>query len=422
MIPIVESAVDALVDDDLPRVRRCAEPRCARVFLDTSRNGTRRWCDMGTCGNRAKAARHRARTRSAPTAARSAEHGRPSHARAPGARHSAPHPGPHARARLRGLAPLARGRGRRARRATHRGGAAGAARGAHHARRDAARTRRARRARRRAGPGDPGGAASCSATPPRSTATARSSRGSPACARFSGATSRTRRTLVEERDSWRAMCEFQTRTRAMVHALLEESERAREALEAQAGTLQERMTRADARCIRKPWTRPREQRRADSMAVDRSSRVCRKRAPRCANGWPRSKRSVRSWCSWRDRLPAAGAGARQRRRRRAGCGGRTVGAAPAAQRSGAARWSGRWPSWRGAGALSWSGRRVKPPEPATPRGQIERGGARSAPPSRFRSQPPEAPAPGARSPRPAAALGRTEIRRGSSAVSAPRRA
>lgn len=63
MIPIVESAADALVIDELPRVRRCAEPRCSRVFLDTSRNGTRRWCDMGTCGNRAKAARHRARAR-----------------------------------------------------------------------------------------------------------------------------------------------------------------------------------------------------------------------------------------------------------------------------------------------------------------------------------------------------------------------
>lgn len=61
MIPIVESAADALVLDELSRVRRCADPRCTRVFLDTSRNGTRRWCDMGTCGNRAKAARHRAR-------------------------------------------------------------------------------------------------------------------------------------------------------------------------------------------------------------------------------------------------------------------------------------------------------------------------------------------------------------------------
>lgn len=62
MIPIVESAADSLVLDELARVRRCADPRCTRVFLDASRNGTRRWCDMGACGNRAKAARHRART------------------------------------------------------------------------------------------------------------------------------------------------------------------------------------------------------------------------------------------------------------------------------------------------------------------------------------------------------------------------
>lgn len=62
MIPIVESAADTLISDELPRVRRCADPRCHRVFLDGTKNGLRRWCDMGTCGNRAKAARHRART------------------------------------------------------------------------------------------------------------------------------------------------------------------------------------------------------------------------------------------------------------------------------------------------------------------------------------------------------------------------
>ncbi len=61
MIPIVESAADTLIEDELPRVRRCADPRCHRVFLDGTKNGLRRWCDMGTCGNRAKAARHRAR-------------------------------------------------------------------------------------------------------------------------------------------------------------------------------------------------------------------------------------------------------------------------------------------------------------------------------------------------------------------------
>lgn len=61
VIPVVESAADALVTGELARVRRCAaEPPCPRVFLDTSRSGRRRWCDMKTCGNQAKAARHRA--------------------------------------------------------------------------------------------------------------------------------------------------------------------------------------------------------------------------------------------------------------------------------------------------------------------------------------------------------------------------
>ena len=61
MIPVVESAADALILGELGRVRRCADPRCARVFHDGTRNGRRRWCDMASCGNRAKAARHRQR-------------------------------------------------------------------------------------------------------------------------------------------------------------------------------------------------------------------------------------------------------------------------------------------------------------------------------------------------------------------------
>jgi predicted RNA-binding Zn ribbon-like protein len=64
MIPIVESAADALILGELARVRRCADPRCARVFYDNTKNAARRWCDMATCGNRAKAARHRARHKS----------------------------------------------------------------------------------------------------------------------------------------------------------------------------------------------------------------------------------------------------------------------------------------------------------------------------------------------------------------------
>lgn len=63
MIPIVESAADALILGELARVRRCADARCVRVFFDNTRNGRRRWCDMATCGNRAKAARHREKIR-----------------------------------------------------------------------------------------------------------------------------------------------------------------------------------------------------------------------------------------------------------------------------------------------------------------------------------------------------------------------
>src|SRR3954469_7090747 len=59
LIPIVENAADALILAELERVRRCADPRCGRVFQDETKNGRRRWCDMATCGNRAKAARHR---------------------------------------------------------------------------------------------------------------------------------------------------------------------------------------------------------------------------------------------------------------------------------------------------------------------------------------------------------------------------
>jgi predicted RNA-binding Zn ribbon-like protein len=63
MIPVIESAADGLVSGELRRIRKCADPRCGRVFYDGSRNGKRRWCDMKTCGNRAKAARHRGKLR-----------------------------------------------------------------------------------------------------------------------------------------------------------------------------------------------------------------------------------------------------------------------------------------------------------------------------------------------------------------------
>ncbi len=45
------------------RLRACASETCRWVFYDDSRTGRRRWCDMSSCGNRAKAARHRARAK-----------------------------------------------------------------------------------------------------------------------------------------------------------------------------------------------------------------------------------------------------------------------------------------------------------------------------------------------------------------------
>ncbi|WP_371617030.1 CGNR zinc finger domain-containing protein [Streptomyces sp. NBC_00454] len=52
-----------LLRDRAERIRPCANPECILHFYDTSKNGTRRWCSMSGCGNRAKASRHYARHR-----------------------------------------------------------------------------------------------------------------------------------------------------------------------------------------------------------------------------------------------------------------------------------------------------------------------------------------------------------------------
>ena len=62
--PVARSAADLLTSGDLAAVRECAGRGCGWLFLDTSRNRTRRWCDMRVCGNRAKARRHHERLRS----------------------------------------------------------------------------------------------------------------------------------------------------------------------------------------------------------------------------------------------------------------------------------------------------------------------------------------------------------------------
>jgi predicted RNA-binding Zn ribbon-like protein len=62
--PIARSAADLLTStDELPRVRECTADNCQWLFLDTTRNRSRQWCSMGSCGNRQKARRHYQRIR-----------------------------------------------------------------------------------------------------------------------------------------------------------------------------------------------------------------------------------------------------------------------------------------------------------------------------------------------------------------------
>jgi len=60
---IASSLARFLADDAPSRLRVCANEGCRYLFIDRSPTGRRRWCDMRTCGNQAKVARHRARAR-----------------------------------------------------------------------------------------------------------------------------------------------------------------------------------------------------------------------------------------------------------------------------------------------------------------------------------------------------------------------
>jgi predicted RNA-binding Zn ribbon-like protein len=61
--PVAWSTSQLLLSGDLKYIRECDGHDCDWLFLDTSRNHSRRWCDMKTCGNRAKARRHYERAR-----------------------------------------------------------------------------------------------------------------------------------------------------------------------------------------------------------------------------------------------------------------------------------------------------------------------------------------------------------------------
>jgi predicted RNA-binding Zn ribbon-like protein len=67
---VAETVVDELASGRPDRFRICANDRCRWTFYDSSPTGRRRWCDMATCGNQAKAARHRARVKAGANEAR----------------------------------------------------------------------------------------------------------------------------------------------------------------------------------------------------------------------------------------------------------------------------------------------------------------------------------------------------------------
>lgn len=60
--PVARSAAELLTSDKLDRIRECEDERgCGYLFIDQSKNRSRRWCSMDSCGNRAKARRHYAK-------------------------------------------------------------------------------------------------------------------------------------------------------------------------------------------------------------------------------------------------------------------------------------------------------------------------------------------------------------------------
>jgi predicted RNA-binding Zn ribbon-like protein len=61
--PVIWAAAQLLASDDAARIHVCAAPDCGWVYVDRSRNGLRRWCQMETCGTREKSRRRYRRER-----------------------------------------------------------------------------------------------------------------------------------------------------------------------------------------------------------------------------------------------------------------------------------------------------------------------------------------------------------------------
>jgi predicted RNA-binding Zn ribbon-like protein len=65
LIPIATAMASLVSDEDFSYVKACEGPTCTLLFLDRTHGHARRWCSMSACGNRAKQAAHRQRTRGA---------------------------------------------------------------------------------------------------------------------------------------------------------------------------------------------------------------------------------------------------------------------------------------------------------------------------------------------------------------------
>ena len=72
LLPVVHSAIELMTSAKLERLRRCGGDTCYWLFIDETKNCSRRWCEMAICGNRHKVRRHRARQASG--AAAEADH------------------------------------------------------------------------------------------------------------------------------------------------------------------------------------------------------------------------------------------------------------------------------------------------------------------------------------------------------------
>lgn len=63
LLPIAEAIGDLVCHADFNLIRSCENDACTLMFYDRTKSHARRWCSMAACGNRAKAAAHRARIR-----------------------------------------------------------------------------------------------------------------------------------------------------------------------------------------------------------------------------------------------------------------------------------------------------------------------------------------------------------------------